>query len=150
MLKKIMLNIADWIVSLWVIIQELFGAILVCITNAKKHNLVINDQEYEIFIASRFNENWAGVSLGDFIVFAKENFVDEISVKHEYGHRKQSLILGPLYLILIGIPSAIGNIWDRAFHANWSCLDRICWYYTLPWEQWADKIAGITLEDRGF
>lgn len=50
-----------------------------------------------------------GVSLGLFI------FVDQADVNrphqklsaHEFGHTIQSLILGPLYLILIGLPSFI-------------------------------------------
>ena len=48
-----------------------------------------------------------GVSLGMFIFV--ENSIgrkDEIT-KHEYGHTIQSLILGPFYLIVVGIPSFI-------------------------------------------
>ena len=46
-----------------------------------------------------------GVSLGKFI-FAPD---DEHMLSHEYGHTKQSLLLGPLYLPLIGLPSLIWN-----------------------------------------
>ena len=57
-----------------------------------------------------------GVSLGMFIFIANERAVrrgippDEARrriVVHEYGHSVQSLILGPLYLPVIGLPSII-------------------------------------------
>lgn len=33
------------------------------------------------------------------------------SIKHEYGHSIQSRIFGPLYLIVIGLQSAIWNLY---------------------------------------
>ncbi len=60
------------------------------------------------------------VSLGMFVFVTAEPFfakkfegkisVEELSDRllvHEYGHTIQSLILGPLYLVLIGIPSTL-------------------------------------------
>lgn len=48
------------------------------------------------------------MSLGNYI------FVDTMSsqksIQHEFGHSKQSNILGPLYLIVIVIPSLLHNI----------------------------------------
>ena len=38
--------------------------------------------------------------------FTREELTDRLLV-HEYGHTIQSLILGPLYLIVIGIPSTL-------------------------------------------
>ena len=55
------------------------------------------------------DEAWGGVSLGMFIFMTSkrdEKWVNETKV-HEYGHFIQSLILGPLYLFVIGIPSYI-------------------------------------------
>lgn len=142
-------ELKSWFLDAWTLLQNLFGAILVLVTGAKKYEFKAHDKTYCYWLATRFNNSWSGVSLGDFIVFAKDNFVDEISVRHKYGHRTQSFILGPLYLIIIGFPSVLGNLWDRVVHRNWSCLDRITWYYTQPWEHWADLFAGLTLEDRG-
>lgn len=56
----------------------------------------------------------------------------------------QSLYLGPLYILIIGIPSVIGNLWDRIAHKSWSNAKRIKWYYTLPWEYSADKLGGVS------
>lgn len=55
------------------------------------------------------NEGWGGISLGMFIIIrekAGENWIHEAKI-HEYGHSVQSLLLGPLYLFVIGIPSMV-------------------------------------------
>lgn len=64
--------------------------------------------------------NFGGLSLGLFIFVSDENdkvkphngitATGEVCRKiavHEYGHTIQSLILGPLYLLVIGLPSLI-------------------------------------------
>ncbi len=47
-----------------------------------------------------------GLSLGLFL-FVPEGKTGKDFLVHEYGHTIQSLVLGPLYLFVIGIPSAI-------------------------------------------
>ena len=37
------------------------------------------------------------------------------TVSHEHGHQKQSMYLGWLYLLIIGLPSALRNITDIVF-----------------------------------
>lgn len=55
-----------------------------------------------------YNDVLPTMSLGNYI------FVDTMSsqksIQHEFGHSKQSNILGPLYLIVVGIPSLLHNI----------------------------------------
>ena len=46
------------------------------------------------------------ITLGNY-VFVGLNSEYRLTVKHELGHTIQSKILGPLYLIVIGIPSII-------------------------------------------
>lgn len=48
-----------------------------------------------------------GVTLGKYIFICQDYKNKDIIIKHECGHVKQSKILGPLYLIVIGIPSII-------------------------------------------
>ena len=83
----------------------------------------------------------SGVSLGNYIIFDRAylNFESILtdSIKHEHGHQKQSMYLGPLYLIVIGLPSLLGNIYSRLFHKDSE------WYYKQPWEAWADKLGGV-------
>ncbi len=49
------------------------------------------------------------MSLGNYI-FVNTIMSSQKSIQHECGHSKQSNILGPLYLIVIGIPSLLHNI----------------------------------------
>ena len=49
-----------------------------------------------------------GLSLGLFL-FLPESADDRLLV-HEYGHSVQSLILGPLYLVVVGIPSMLWSM----------------------------------------
>lgn len=76
-----------------------------------------------------------GVSLGRFIILWEQ--ATDKNINHEKGHQKQSLYLGPLYLILIGLPSILGNIIFRMFRIKKD------YYYKLPWEGWADKLGGV-------
>ena len=84
-----------------------------------------------------------GLSLGAFNFLQKgyyrnpSKYVTK-TILHTKGHSKQSRILGPLYLLVIGLPSVI-----------WEAL-RTCFkyfrkkdYYSFYTEKWADKLAGV-------
>lgn len=71
-------------------------------------------------------------TLGQYIFIKR--FTSEKTIKHEEGHSIQSKYLGPSYLIIIGLPSLIGNIIDRYFEID---------YYSLLWEKSADKLGGV-------
>ena len=77
---------------------------------------------------------YSGISLGNYIILDKRSILP-YDIKHEYGHQKQSLYLGWLYLLVIGFPSMIGNILYGIFH-NFN-------YYKQPWEKWADELGGV-------
>lgn len=82
-----------------------------------------------VVICDRFP---GGISLGRTII---TNRIDWDSLRHEYGHTRQSLYLGPLYLFVIGIPSLL-----------WAGLYRIRKtgsYYAFYTEKWADKLGGV-------
>lgn len=77
----------------------------------------------------------AGVSLGCYI-FVKP-WYSAVDIRHECGHCVQSRILGPLYLIVIGLPSIIHNVihwWLKGLGVTWN-------YYSFPTEAWADKLG---------
>lgn len=77
------------------------------------------------------------MSLGNYIFV---DIISQKSIQHECGHSKQSDILGPLYLIVIGIPSLLHNI------VYYLCSKiGIKWnYYSFYTESWANKLVGIT------
>ena len=80
----------------------------------------------------------SAMSLGDYLFVSPMS--SQKSIQHECGHSKQSDILGPLYLIVIGIPSLLHNI------VHYLCSKiGIKWnYYSFYTESWANKLVGIT------
>ena len=80
----------------------------------------------------------SAMSLGDYLFVNPMS--SQKSIQHECGHSKQSDILGPLYLIVIGIPSLLHNI------VYYLCSKiGIKWnYYSFYTEYWANKLVGIT------
>jgi len=90
-----------------------------------------------------------GLSLGEYIFvglyegrLGSGGFAGE-TVKHEHGHTIQSRRLGPLYLLLVGLPSISRNIWDRKFHRGWPPARREAWYYGAWPENQADRLGGV-------
>ena len=75
------------------------------------------------------------VTLGNY-VFVGLNSEYKETVKHELGHTIQSKILGPLYLIIIGIPSitycGLRRIFPSLRKKN---------YYNFYTEKWANNLS---------
>ena len=97
----------------WGIIQTLFGFVVFLVNIKRKHYF------YHGSIVTE-RDAPSSVSLGMFVFVTSnpmmdkrlENKIpdDEIPQRllvHEYGHTIQSLIFGPLYLIVMGIPSKL-------------------------------------------
>ncbi|MBQ6655486.1 MAG: hypothetical protein IJM79_08195 [Erysipelotrichaceae bacterium] len=81
-----------------------------------------------------------GVSLGlfAFVPHGPNKEVREHLVRHEYGHSIQSMILGPLYLPLIGIPSVLWN--NLKFMQNYRENREIA-YESFYTERWANRLG---------
>ena len=75
------------------------------------------------------------VTLGDY-VFVGLTSEYRKTVKHELGHTIQSKILGPLYLIIIGIPSITYCGLRRLFPSL-----RKKNYYNFYTEKWANNLS---------
>ena len=122
---------------IWQLPQNLIALFLLLIYRDKK--LIHRTGIVDIYTSGKMP---SGISLGNYIIL---NTCDtgENDIYHELGHHKQSLYFGPLYLLLIGIPSLCGNIYDRVAHRNWAYCDSYKWYYNQPWEKWADKLGGV-------
>ena len=124
---------------LWQLPQTVLGAILCRIVRARR--VAGKDGVWQ-------TKRNLGISLGRYIIvpdYAVRQASREI-IRHELGHRAQSERLGWLYLVVIGLPSLSGNIFDQIFHKSWSTAKRISWYYGLPWEAGADKLGGVRRE----
>lgn len=93
-----------------------------------------------------FNGWRNGVSLGHYVILGTYYKRSTTTINHEYGHTRQSLYLGPLYLFLIGLPSGTWNLIDRVLsnvNSNWTYKRANKVYYSMPWEHWADKLGGV-------
>lgn len=67
-----------------------------------------------------------------------ETKVDRFLLCHEYGHTIQSLILGPMYLILVGLPSII---WNRLPYYNRMRRETGKSYYSVVFERTASELG---------
>lgn len=76
------------------------------------------------------------VCLGQYIFASANDANYEARIAHEYGHSVQSLILGPLYLIAIGIVSAC---------IPYSSIR----YYSVYTERWANHLGGVKVVKTG-
>lgn len=128
----------------WGIAQSLVGLVvfLVCLARGRWHG------RYRGSIVTM----WAlksGVSLGMF-VFVREPLVGDSPLTcpaidparrllvHEYGHTMQSLILGPLYVLVILLPSMV---WAGSPALKRRRLKRGASYYSFYTERWANSLA---------
>lgn len=135
-----MLNILGYI---WQLPQHLLALLIKAILQlAGRIDTIERDETMPGNLFITINMPSWGVSLGRYI------FLDiaygAIDRRHEQGHSRQSQYLGPLYLLVVGVPSAVfNNLWDRWFHKGWTAQERITWYYNRFPERWADKLGGV-------
>lgn len=126
------------------ILQTVLGFILfLCNINCRHYR-------YHGAVITEWKNN-SSVSLGLFVFVTAEPFFYE-KVKneaskeeaakrllvHEYGHTIQSLILGPLYLIAIGIPSAY---WGFSPLLGKMRKTRKISYFSFYTESWANVLG---------
>lgn len=115
------------ILYLWQLPQNLLGLLFIFILRPE-HS--IKFESATAFFATRMRN---AISLGQYIIVqagkGKTN-----TLLHEHGHSLQSLYLGPLYLLVIGLPSLIHAALYRPEKGN---------YYEFYTERWADKLGGV-------
>lgn len=117
------------VLVIWQLPQVLLGFVVRLLTMAKYNKDASKEYDRKIF-------NWrfkSGLSLSPYYIMVNK-YASPDTIKHEKGHSIQSMYLGPLYLIVIGIPSIIwaGLIYkhtDKSYY----------WFYT---ELWANKLGG--------
>lgn len=128
-------NILYWI---WQLPQNLLGVLW---RNIKKDSIItpISNNDIKSVGAKAYLIKAGGtVTLGKY-VFISQTYRDQgMTIKHECGHVKQSKMLGPLYLIVIGIPSIL----HRWLNDYIGCDEESSYshFYT---EKYADKLMGI-------
>ena len=139
-MKKLLDCIIRALLMLWELPQNIIGAFLFTFFRLFSDTIILDeDDSLEMFSPMMRG----AISLGNFRIYAynyafNSAWYVQLVRRHEKGHRRQSKMLGPLYLIVIGLPSLI-----------WATLHSFCkpiskidyyWFYT---EKWADKIGGV-------
>lgn len=114
---------------IWQLPQNIVGIIILLFIQGEKRH------KFQDITYYYYNSFPGGISLGNYLILGNNNHQ---AIKHEYGHAIQSRILGPLYLIMIGIPSLIwtglyGTIIPETKNG----------YYKFYTERWADKLMNI-------
>ena len=91
---------------MWGLPQNIVGSIMYAIFRGGDPDAFMYKDSY--VVQAGYNGPGGAVSLGMFI-FLFRDYGDrkERILKHEYGHSIQSKILGPLFLLVIGLPSII-------------------------------------------
>ena len=125
------------ILYIWQLPQNLAGLMVLLYYKLRKAD--IKKCENGIYIVPYFCAG--GVSLGNYIFILDSND-NEFARKHELGHRIQSMILGPLYLLIVGLPSALFNI-----ISNHSCNFCNNYYRRFP-ENWANRLGHCNDDER--
>lgn len=126
----------------WGVLQTLLGAVVFFMHDGDKHF------NYHGAVVTVW-ETKSSVSLGMFVFvtsdpYFAEKFEGQIGVEelsnrllvHEYGHTIQSLILGPLYLLLIWIPS---TLWG--FLGGKKRKEKQIPYGAFATEKWANRLG---------
>ena len=127
-MKSIINFILDWI---WQLPQNLIGVIYGGLIEKSKP---IKTPYEDCVIRYKYTKN--SVTLGKFVYICVFDKNKEFTIKHERGHVIQSIILGPLYLLVIGLPSIIWAWLYKKIAPNKSYY----WFYT---EAWANKLSNI-------
>lgn len=125
-----------WALWLWQLPQNLLGLLLLAIygwsakIDVKGHNHLAPSSWIHFSKKMR-----GGISLGRYIILSERYETKYNTWHHERGHSIQSMYLGPLYLLVIGLPSILWAMW-------WN-YGRGVSYYRFYTERWADKLGGV-------
>lgn len=113
---------------IWQLPQNLAGLIYLIILRGEKK--ILKQRNSTFYIAPTPS---GGVSLGNYVFLSKYSGLEEPVYDHEFGHCIQSRILGPFYLLTVGICSGIHYLLHDSSHN----------YYDFWTERWANKLGGI-------
>lgn len=130
-----MYSILHIILYIWQLPQNLVGLILI-LWEVVVRDRVFRREEYNGTLYLYLIGFPGAISLGQFVLLNINYLEDEWTKAHEFGHAKQSMILGPLYLFVIGIPSLV----HAAFFFDYKNIKK---YYEFYTERWADKLGRV-------
>jgi len=126
---------------LWELPQNALGVANLAVNGARRRVERIVLERERVMI--ELGEGGAGVSLGAFVFWSRHDNpfvpVGPENRDHEYGHSRQSRLLGPMYLPLVGAPSVARVMFAVAHRAVTG--KRWAHYYDGYPENWADRLG---------
>ena len=130
-MKKV-LNALLFIVSfMWQLPQSLVGLIMLIYFKICGDVHLISYKKLCFAYRSKYMSG--GISLGNFAFLSERLAQKEEYIAHEQlGHTWDSKLMGPLYLLIVGLPSLLNAMFDFTE----------CYYDWFP-EKWANKHAGL-------
>lgn len=123
---------------LWELPQNILGLTLWACT--RKRIRSVKQVQGRFFLHAPF-----GVSLGHFVFWCGYGDEGERIRRHEYGHTFQSRLMGPFYLLLVGLPSVSRGVYSL-FHRTRTGRYWQGYYRGYP-ERWADELAAEHAEE---
>ena len=140
-MKKFLNILKEAAKYIWQLPQNLLGLILIAFYKPERKHVLENG--VEVHYATRMK---GGISLGKYSIVNTCHYRKDVNeslkrdtVRHEaIGHVKQSLMFGPLYLLVIGLSSITwcgiyGTLVPYTHNG----------YYKFWTEKWADELAGV-------
>ncbi len=127
MMSKLLLN-------LWQLPQVLLAYMLIVLWKAKLEFTYKGIKVYR-------TDKLYGISLGTIIILSIKHNTQVLH--HEYGHTRQSLYFGWLYLLIIGLPSIVMNILSTVLYKKGYKTFANNYYKRWP-ENWADKLGNVS------
>lgn len=122
----------------WCLPQTLLGAAVYLAVRWR--SAIIEELQYgEVRLVHMKNRKLlGGIALGRWNFVTDRRWNDNSQTReHEYGHTRQGFIFGPLYLLVIGIPSAFWLVLSHLSpHIKRTYSER------YP-ENWADRLGGV-------
>ena len=133
MMKLIMKYIRNLILFIWQLPQHIVALIYFGYLVMMCKDLGVDSRYKQAIVIPCIMRG--AVTLGNYVFVGLNSEYKEI-VKHELGHTIQSKILGPLYLIVIGIPSitycGLRRLFPSLKKKN---------YYDFYTEKWANNLS---------
>ena len=140
-MKKVLDCIKRALLMLWELPQNILGALLFIFFAVFSYSVILDDDDSLEMYSPMMR---GAISLGIFRVYAYKylgngaRYVELVRKHEKEGHRRQSKMLAPLYLIIIGLPSLV---W-ATLHSTVRRLGAVD-YYSFYTEKWADRLAGV-------
>lgn len=128
----------------WEAPQTALGVVVLAVEAARGRIVNLEVEHGRLVVES----TGTGISLGHIVFWSRESGrwhdLDLRNRAHELGHTKQSRLLGPLYLPVVGLPSisraAYALVYREVTGHPWTR------YYEGYPENWADRLGGVQRE----